>query len=131
MTTRLSESFQPQELPLTTLCPVRNTLKAHSVDVQLAYSYSDHVCVPSSVIKYRVTICTGNVSGSGTDATVFLNIFGDLGDTGERLMITSKNNVNKFESGNVSAFENNNDLRKCNLQGFSLSRLSLCPTVLA
>lgn len=56
-----------------------------------------------SVIKYRVTICTGNVSGSGTDASVFLNVIGDLGDTGERLMIMSKNNVNKFEKGNVSA----------------------------
>lgn len=55
------------------------------------------------MIKYRVTICTGNISGSGTDATVFLNIIGDLGDTGERLMIMSKNNVNKFEKGNVSA----------------------------
>lgn len=55
------------------------------------------------VIKYRVTICTGNVSGSGTDASVFLNIIGDMGDTGERLMIMSKNNVNKFEKGNVSA----------------------------
>lgn len=55
-----------------------------------------------SVIKYRVTICTGNVSGSGTDASVFLNVIGDLGDTGERLMIMSKNNVNKFEKGNVN-----------------------------
>lgn len=55
------------------------------------------------VIKYRVTICTGNVSGSGTDASVFLNVIGDLGDTGERLMFMSKNNVNKFEKGNVSA----------------------------
>lgn len=62
----------------------------------ISYSYF------SSVIKYRVTICTGNVSGSGTDASVFLNIIGDLGDTGERPMIMSKNNVNKFEKGNVS-----------------------------
>uniref|UniRef100_A0A4W6C1W7 Lipoxygenase homology PLAT domains 1 n=1 Tax=Lates calcarifer TaxID=8187 RepID=A0A4W6C1W7_LATCA len=53
---------------------------------------------------YRVTICTGNVSGSGTDASVFLNIIGDLGDTGERLMIMSKNNVNKFEKGNHDEF---------------------------
>lgn len=53
------------------------------------------------MLKYRVTICTGNVSGGGTDASVFLNIIGDLGDTGERLMIMSKNNVNKFEKGNV------------------------------
>uniref|UniRef100_A0A3P8UHJ0 Lipoxygenase homology PLAT domains 1 n=1 Tax=Cynoglossus semilaevis TaxID=244447 RepID=A0A3P8UHJ0_CYNSE len=56
------------------------------------------------IIKYRVTICTGNVSGSGTDATVFLNVIGDLGDTGERLMIMSKNNVNKFEKGNHDEF---------------------------
>nr|XP_020476822.1 lipoxygenase homology domain-containing protein 1-like isoform X2 [Monopterus albus] len=56
------------------------------------------------LIKYRVTICTGTVSGSGTDARVFLNIIGDLGDTGERLMVTSKNNVNKFEKGNHDEF---------------------------
>ncbi|XP_061658036.1 lipoxygenase homology domain-containing protein 1-like [Syngnathoides biaculeatus] len=54
--------------------------------------------------KYRITICTGNVSGGGTDASVFLNVIGDLGDTGERLMITSKNNVNKFEKGNHDEF---------------------------
>uniref|UniRef100_A0A672IB87 Lipoxygenase homology domains 1a n=1 Tax=Salarias fasciatus TaxID=181472 RepID=A0A672IB87_SALFA len=53
---------------------------------------------------YRVTICTGNISGSGTDASVFLNVVGDFGDTGERLMITSKNNVNKFEKGNHDEF---------------------------
>uniref|UniRef100_A0A8C3ALE5 Lipoxygenase homology PLAT domains 1 n=1 Tax=Cyclopterus lumpus TaxID=8103 RepID=A0A8C3ALE5_CYCLU len=53
---------------------------------------------------YRVTICTGNVSGSGTDASVFLNVIGDLGDTGERLMFMSKNNVNKFEKGNHDEF---------------------------
>ena len=56
----------------------------------------------SAVVKYRITICTGNVGGSGTDASVFLCLIGDLGDTGERLMFTSKNNVNKFEKGNVS-----------------------------
>uniref|UniRef100_A0A669B819 Lipoxygenase homology PLAT domains 1 n=1 Tax=Oreochromis niloticus TaxID=8128 RepID=A0A669B819_ORENI len=59
---------------------------------------------PLPLIKYRVTICTGNVSGSGTDATVFLNVLGDLGDTGDRLMIMSKNNVNKFEKGNHDEF---------------------------
>ncbi|TMS08684.1 Lipoxygenase homology domain-containing protein 1 [Larimichthys crocea] len=33
---------------------------------------------PLPLIKYLATICTGEVSGSGTDATVFLNIIGDL-----------------------------------------------------
>ncbi|XP_054600445.2 lipoxygenase homology domain-containing protein 1 [Nothobranchius furzeri] len=59
---------------------------------------------PLPLIKYRVTICTGDVSGSGTDASVFLNVIGDLGDTGERLMVTSKTNVNKFEKGNHDEF---------------------------
>ncbi|MED6262282.1 Lipoxygenase y domain-containing protein 1, partial [Ataeniobius toweri] len=59
---------------------------------------------PLPLIKYLVTICTGNVSGSGTDARVFLNIIGDMGDTGERLMFMSKNNVNKFEKGNHDEF---------------------------
>ncbi|XP_056301849.1 lipoxygenase homology domain-containing protein 1-like [Danio aesculapii] len=62
------------------------------------------VAEPLPLLKYRVTICTGNVSGSGTDASVYLNIIGDLGDTGERLMFMSKNNVNKFEKGNADEF---------------------------
>ncbi|XP_016404113.1 lipoxygenase homology domain-containing protein 1-like [Sinocyclocheilus rhinocerous] len=59
---------------------------------------------PLPLIKYRVTICTGNISGSGTDASVYLNIIGDLGDTGERLMFMSQNNANKFEKGNHDEF---------------------------
>ena len=58
-------------------------------------------CVP--VIKYRVTVCTGTVGGSGTDASVFLNLIGDQGDSGDRQMVVRKNNVNKFEKGSVSA----------------------------
>ncbi|CAL8344476.1 unnamed protein product [Lota lota] len=64
----------------------------------------DLIPEPLPLIKYLVTICTGNISGSGTDASVFLNIIGDLGDTGERLMFMSKNNVNKFEKGNHDEF---------------------------
>lgn len=53
------------------------------------------------MVKYRITVCTGTVSGSGTDASVFLNLIGDQGDTGDRQLINCKNNVNKFEKGNV------------------------------
>ncbi|CAL8278491.1 unnamed protein product [Merluccius merluccius] len=59
---------------------------------------------PLPLIKYRVTICTGDISGSGTDASVFLTVIGDYGDTGERLMFMSKTNVNKFEKGNHDEF---------------------------
>uniref|UniRef100_A0A8B9L468 Lipoxygenase homology domains 1b n=1 Tax=Astyanax mexicanus TaxID=7994 RepID=A0A8B9L468_ASTMX len=59
---------------------------------------------PLAVIKYRVTVYTGTVGGSGTDASVFLCLIGDLGDTGDRALINCKNNVNKFEKGNVDEF---------------------------
>lgn len=44
---------------------------------------------------------------AGTDANVFLTIYGDLGDTGERKLAKSENNKNKFERGQVvgSGFE--------------------------
>lgn len=57
----------------------------------------------STVIKYRVTVCTGTVSGSGTDANVFVCLIGDQGDTGDRILYNCINTVNKFEKGNVSS----------------------------
>ncbi|POI32547.1 hypothetical protein CIB84_003701 [Bambusicola thoracicus] len=56
------------------------------------------------VIKYRVTVCTGMVSGSGTDANVFVCLIGDQGDTGDRVLYKCINNVNKFEKGNADEF---------------------------
>ncbi len=44
---------------------------------------------------------TGDVYGGGTDANVFLTIYGDLGDTGERKLSKSETNSNKFERGCV------------------------------
>lgn len=43
--------------------------------------------------------------GAGTDANVFLIIYGDLGDTGERKLAKSENNKNKFERGEVAEKE--------------------------
>jgi hypothetical protein len=37
---------------------------------------------PLPVVKYAVDVYTGNKSGAGTDANVFINIMGDCGDTG-------------------------------------------------
>lgn len=36
----------------------------------------------SAVNKYIVSVFTADMKGSGTDADVFLNIFGENGDTG-------------------------------------------------
>lgn len=52
--------------------------------------------------RYRVTVCTGELEGAGTDANVYLCLFGDVGDTGERLLYNCRNNTDLFEKGNVS-----------------------------
>lgn len=53
------------------------------------------------VVLYSVQIFTGNIPGAGTDAKVYITIYGDLGDTGERYLGKSENRTNKFEKGTV------------------------------
>ncbi|KAK2194040.1 hypothetical protein NP493_3g07026 [Ridgeia piscesae] len=47
--------------------------------------------------KYKVTVFTGDKKGAGTDADVFITMFGDLGDSGERRLDTSKNNFERAQ----------------------------------
>nr|XP_025128908.1 lipoxygenase homology domain-containing protein 1-like [Bubalus bubalis] len=51
--------------------------------------------------KYEVKVYTGDVLGAGTDADVFINIFGEYGDTGERRLENEKDN---FEKGAEDKF---------------------------
>jgi hypothetical protein len=53
-------------------------------------------CVLLTANEYKVTVYTGDKRGAGTDANVFITLFGDAGDSGERKLDTSKNN---FERG--------------------------------
>lgn len=53
------------------------------------------------VLLYPVYVHTAKKTGAGTDANVFITIFGSQGDTGERPLMFSKTNRNKFEKGNV------------------------------
>lgn len=39
--------------------------------------------------KYEVKVYTGDVIGAGTDADVFINIFGEYGDTGNGFEVLS------------------------------------------
>ncbi|XP_012870303.1 PREDICTED: lipoxygenase homology domain-containing protein 1 isoform X2 [Dipodomys ordii] len=54
--------------------------------------------------RYRVTVCTGELEGAGTDANVYLCLYGDVGDTGERLLYNCRNNTELFEKGNADEF---------------------------
>ena len=54
-----------------------------------------------AVHKYRVHVITGDVKGAGTDANVFITIFGEYGDSGERPLSKSETHTDKFERGKV------------------------------
>lgn len=51
--------------------------------------------------SYEVHVYTGDMLGAGTDAGVYINIYGEMGDTGERKLRKS-NHLNKFERRQVS-----------------------------
>lgn len=55
----------------------------------------------STANTYEVQVITGNVPKAGTDANVYLTIYGEeYGDTGERPLKKSDKS-NKFEQGQV------------------------------
>lgn len=53
-------------------------------------------------VTYIVKVFTGSEFGAGTDANVFLNLYGENGDTGERQLKDSSTNINKFERNQVN-----------------------------
>lgn len=72
------------------------------------------------VHKYRVHVITGDAKGAGTDANVFLTLYGQYGDSGERPLSKSETHTDKFERGNVSK-----DVYKI-YRSFSVLSLTLC-----
>ncbi|XP_062503862.1 lipoxygenase homology domain-containing protein 1-like isoform X2 [Corticium candelabrum] len=72
----------------------RNQVKVHSVQRK------DMLTVK----QYKVHVFTGDVSGGGTDANVFLTVFGQLGDSGERKLLKSETHRNKFERNHEDIF---------------------------
>ena len=57
-----------------------------------------------SVTQYEVRVHTGDVWNGGTDANVYITIYGEKGDTGVRQLIKS-NMADMFAKGNVSSIE--------------------------
>ncbi len=53
---------------------------------------------------YRIKVHTADVRNAGTDANVFLKIFGDKGDSGELALKNSETHRDKFERGQTDNF---------------------------
>ena len=51
-----------------------------------------------------MSVKTGTVRYAGTDANVFVKIFGTKGDTGNLKLASAENTKNKFEAGRTDDF---------------------------
>lgn len=49
------------------------------------------------VLRYVVQTVTGSQSNAATRAHVFVNLFGEMGDTGDRRLRKSRTNSSPFE----------------------------------
>ncbi|CAF4803896.1 unnamed protein product, partial [Rotaria sp. Silwood1] len=56
------------------------------------------------IVKYIVDIYTGNKPNADTDANLFINIYGEYGDTGVRPLEYSLQNKKKFQRNQVDSF---------------------------
>ena len=54
--------------------------------------------------SYKVDVTTGDLNWSGTDANVFLIMFGEYGDSGEIELKNSETYKDKFERGHTDVF---------------------------
>ena len=53
------------------------------------------------MINYNVSVTTGDRRGAGTDANVYITIYGENGDSGKQKLTSGKNN---FERGATDTF---------------------------
>ena len=56
---------------------------------------------PEQMNKYRVVVYTANTRGAGTDANVYINLMGESGDSGDRLLESGQDD---FERGQADEF---------------------------
>lgn len=59
---------------------------------------------------YHISVKTSDISGAGTDAGVFIILFGEFGNSGEIALSDSETNKNVFQHNQTDVFTVNNVL---------------------
>ena len=72
--------------------------------MQRVKQYSTPVYI-TATSSYEIHVKTGDISKAGTDAIVYLVMYGSKGQTGELILRESKTNKNKFERGKTDIFD--------------------------
>lgn len=85
-------------------CDANKLFIAHYTDCLVAKSKSRFLTY-SIVVKYWVTVHTGEFSGAGTSSEVYMVINGERGDTGKRYLrsLVGKDHQ-PFQRGKMSSF---------------------------
>lgn len=78
--------------------------------IQHSSRHKDVYCIHgrlffSSETTYTINVKTGDVSGAGTDANVFIILFGENGDCGEQALKHSETYKDKFERNHTDVFK--------------------------
>ncbi|XP_070194990.1 lipoxygenase homology domain-containing protein 1-like isoform X2 [Littorina saxatilis] len=60
--------------------------------------------LPPAVLEYEVQVETENAKDAGTNASVFINIYGKNGDSGRRRLVTPRSRVPQFQQGQTDIF---------------------------
>jgi hypothetical protein len=84
-------------IPLTTK-QLKRANTAGSLKDEFALEMRAHI------VSYHVKVATNKERGSGTDANVYVTLYGKDGDTGKIHLKTSLTNKNKFEAGQTDEF---------------------------
>ena len=64
-----------------------------------------YVLLPAAVKHYTLNVHTGDVWRAGTDANVYMIVYGERGDSGKRQLKHSQTHRNKFERRQLDVFD--------------------------
>ena len=108
------------------LAPLPRSAENVTKVVVATSSEGSRTIVLLAVVMYYIYTYTGSNQGSATDADIYVNLVGELGDTGSRHMLRSNNHV-KFQQGQVERLL----LLVHVSQKFTVSQLTLLLMVIA
>lgn len=77
---------------------------APSSSLQIWNAISSAFIFAAAMTTYNVYVYTGDKFGAGTDADVFVQLFGEEDDTGHINLKSSKTHKNKFERNQMDEF---------------------------
>lgn len=72
--------------------------------VSLNYCCSTHLQSAVAETDYKISVETSKINGAGTDANVYVVLFGLNGDSGELHLKVSETNKDPFEKGRTDIF---------------------------